>query len=77
MIIIEKHKLIRNLGNDLPFVRKVINKSSLFYTYIDITMASIAITQAVDWEIQHSEAGLGRICLDAVWRPAGSSTGRL
>lgn len=59
--------LLERLSINLPF----------FYTYIDITMASIAITQAVDWEIQHSEAGLGRICLDAVWRPAGSSTGRL
>lgn len=59
--------LLERLSINLPFS----------YTYIDITMASIAITQAVDWEIQHSEAGLGRICLDAVWRPAGSSTGRL
>lgn len=79
MIIIEKHKLIRNLGNDLPFVRKVINKSSFFffiYTSIDITIASIAISQAVDWEIQRSEAGLGKLCLGAMWRPAGCSTQR-
>lgn len=60
-----------------PLLERLSINLPLFYTYIDITMASIAITQAVDWEIQHSEAGLGRICLDAVWRPAGSSTGRL
>lgn len=49
-----------------PLLERLSINLPLFYTYIDITMASIAITQAVDWEIQHSEAGLGRICLDAV-----------
>lgn len=47
MIIIEEHKLIGNLGNDLPFVRKVINESSSFFY---IMMVSVAVLQTVSQE---------------------------
>lgn len=48
MIIIEEHKLIRNLGNDLPFVRKIINKSSFFF-FLKRVMVSIAGLQVLYW----------------------------
>lgn len=48
VIIIEEHKLIRNLGSDVPFVRKVIDKSSSF----SITMVSVAAPQRVSWEVE-------------------------
>lgn len=57
MIITEEHKLIRNLGSDLSFVRKVINKS-FFFLNKGMKVVSSAAAQLVSWEMWWEQSSM-------------------